>query len=339
MKKKNILLYGIITILILLIVGITIYAFLGTKKENIHYKKGVFYSIEKKEEESIGNKVYTKEEEFVKDFPDEVTDDFDFDLYSYVLIEIPINTCGEKNFKPVGYLQEDDKLIVHFTYTSSCGVCPPEYEYYLLLIDKSLEDYKVEATYEATNDPHCDPTVAYKPIIYIYPEEEKEIEIKISNKENLLFTYPKYNDGWKVTAKPNGSLISNNKEYYALFWEGTSKYTSIKDEGFVVKGIDTESFLEEKLTILGLNYKERNEFIIYWLPKLEQNPYNYIYFESLEEINNYMSLSINPEPNNLIRIQMDYKPLDKEIKIKEQVLTTPSREGYTIVEWGGSEIK
>lgn len=30
---------------------------------------------------------------------------------------------------------------------------------------------------------------------------------------------------------------------------------------------------EEKLEILGLNYKETEEFIVYWLPKLEQNEY------------------------------------------------------------------
>lgn len=339
MKNKKIIIYVIISLLALIIIGISIYAFIINKTTKINYKKGLFYTLERKEDETLGNKIYTKEEDFVKDFPDEVTDDFDFDLYSYVLIEIPYNSCGESNFKPVGYLKEDDKLIVHFTYKSSCGVCPQEYIYYLLLIDKSMEDLTIEPTYEATNDPHCDPTVAYKPIIYIYPEEEKEIEIKLSNPENLLFSYPSYNNGWKVLAKEDGTITYDNNNYYALFWEGNNKYTSIKDEGFVIKGKDTESFLEEKLTILGLNYKERNEFIIYWLPKLEQNTYNYIYFESLEEINNYMKLNINPEPDNLIRIQMDYKPLDKEIKVKEQILTTPSREGYAIVEWGGSLIK
>ena len=35
-------------------------------------------------------------------------------------------------------------------------------------------------------------------------------------------------------------------------------------EGFVVKGEDSAAFLEEKLEILGLNYKEAEEFIIYW---------------------------------------------------------------------------
>ena len=34
--------------------------------------------------------------------------------------------------------------------------------------------------------------------------------------------------------------------------------------------------LEEKLAILGLTERESEEFIVYWLPKLEKNKYNYI---------------------------------------------------------------
>ena len=52
-----------------------------------------------------------------------------------------------------------------------------------------------------------------------------------------------------------------------------------------------------------------------------------------------MPLDINPEPNTVIRVLMDYKPLDNKINIKEQQLSTPTRKGFTVVEWGGSLIK
>ena len=58
-----------------------------------------------------------------------------------------------------------------------------------------------------------------------------------------------------------------------------------------------------------------------------------------EEIDNNMKLIIDPEPDTLIRVMMEYKPLTKKLKIKEQNLTPISREGYTVVEWGGTEIK
>jgi hypothetical protein len=72
---------------------------------------------------------------------------------------------------------------------------------------------------------------------------------------------------------------------------------------------------------------------------MEHNKYNYIRFETKEEINSYMPLKITPKPDSMIRIVMDFKALDNKINIKEQTLTTPSRTGYTVVEWGGSEIK
>jgi len=36
---------------------------------------------------------------------------------------------------------------------------------------------------------------------------------------------------------------------------------------------------------------------------------------------------------------MEFKPLNKKINIKEQILTTPERNRFAIVEWGGVKIK
>lgn len=52
--------------------------------------------------------------------------------------------------------------------------------------------------------------------------------------------------------------------------------------------------MEEKLAILGLNDREAEEFIIYWLPKLQENEYNYTIFASMDEINENMPLGIFP---------------------------------------------
>ena len=187
---------------------------------------------------------------------------------------------------------------------------------------------------------HCSINQEWKPIIYIYPEEEINVTIKVSNPKDLTTTYPKYNNEWNVLAKPDGTLIDKNgRMYYALYWESeTNKDNPMKEDGFVIKGEDTQTFLEEKLEILGLNYKESNEFIMYWLPILENNKYNYIRFQTLDEINKNMELDINPKPDTLIRVRMEYKPLNKEIKVKEQELTPVERKGYTVVEWGGTNI-
>ena len=95
--------------------------------------------------------------------------------------------------------------------------------------------------------------------------------------------------------------------------------------------------------MLGLNYKEREEFIVYWLPKLQENKYNLIKFASMDEINKSMPLNFSVQPDTVIRVMMQYKGLSKEeanrMQIPEQKLETPERKGFVAVEWGGSEIE
>ena len=180
-----------------------------------------------------------------------------------------------------------------------------------------------------------------KPIIYLYPTEETQVSVKLGKPENLTHTYPKYENGWEVIAKPNGDLkdLKTGRNLYALYWEGINNTKTNMKEGFVVKGEDTISFLEEKLAILGLNEREAEEFIVYWLPKLESNKYNFIRFETMEEINADMPLEITPAPDTLIRVLMEFKGLNKPIEVQEQKLETPERNGFVVIEWGGTEIK
>ena len=177
----------------------------------------------------------------------------------------------------------------------------------------------------------------WKPIIYFYPEETSEVSVKLWKSENLLHTYPKYVDWWKVIASPDWTLIdtTNNRSLYALYWEWINEEPSEINEWFVVKWEDTISFLEEKLATLWLNEREAEEFIVYWLPVLENNKWNLIRFRTLEEINKIMPLDITPTPDTVIRVLMQYKPLDEYQEVSEQELTTPERNWFTVVEWWG----
>lgn len=189
-------------------------------------------------------------------------------------------------------------------------------------------------------DPHC--MTVDKPMIYLYPTEDNtEVSVKLSNPEKLTTSYPKYTDGWNVLAQKDGSLtdLNTGRELYGLYWEGANYPAKQTEEGFVVKGEDSAEFLEEKLAELGLTEREAEEFIVYWLPKLEANKYNYIRFDMNEVLDKYMKLNVLPEPDTVIRIAMNYKALDAPIDVVEQKMETPARNGFTVVEWGGSEIK
>lgn len=178
-----------------------------------------------------------------------------------------------------------------------------------------------------------------KPMIYLYPETKTEVTVKLGNPQRLTTTYPKYNNGWKVTAEPSGKLLGRDgREYYGLYWEGTNMLYRENNEGFVVKGEDTAQFLEEKLAILGLTEREAEEFIVYWLPKMEHNEYNYVRFASDLEIALDMPMNVSPKPDTVIRIMMITKKLDGPKALREQNLTPVERKGFTVVEWGGTNL-
>ena len=180
-------------------------------------------------------------------------------------------------------------------------------------------------------------TTAVKPVIYLYPTEVTNVSVKLDYNGSLTCTYPNYHELWRVTAYPDGTLINqeDGKEYSYLYWEGVDDIAYDFSKGFVVKGSDTAAFLQEKLAYLGLAPKEYNEFIVYWLPKMQNNPYNLITFQGAAYTDNAV-LTISPEPDSMLRVFMVYKSLRQPIKIEEQILTPFDRKGFSVIEWGGS---
>lgn len=210
---------------------------------------------------------------------------------------------------------------------------------------EALTDTERQILYSFT--PNLDASEAIstwgKPVIYLYSQKPQNVSVKLHFDGALIATYPSYNNGWNVFAYPDGKLInsSDGKEYSYLFWEGEyDKYINYDlSNGFVVEGKDTATFLQDTLSKMGLSPKEYNEFIVYWMPKMQNNKYNLIHFASKEEYDDYARLAIEPEPDSILRIFMVYKPLESKQEIQSQEIKPFKRNGFTVVEWGGTEIK
>ena len=185
----------------------------------------------------------------------------------------------------------------------------------------------------------CNEQSSAKPVIYLYPEQETTVSVSLDYAGTLTATYPAYENGWTVTAEPDGTLYDENgDEYSYLFWEGEDKTDYDFSKGFCVAGADTADFLREKLAEIGLTPREYNEFIVYWLPKMQDNPYNLIAFQS-ERYTDTAKLDIDPTPDSLLRVFMAWKPLHRAQNIEPQTFAPFTRDGFTVVEWGGCEVK
>lgn len=176
-----------------------------------------------------------------------------------------------------------------------------------------------------------------KPVIYLYPQEDMDVQVQVDFANGgFTCTYPAYDQGWHVRAKPDGTLVNqaDGREYSYLYWEGESSIAWDMSQGFCVPRDETAAFLQDKLAVLGLTPREYNEFIVYWLPLLEENPYNLITFQQAAYTDN-IHLQVTPEPDSLLRVYMVYQPLQAPIEVPAQPLSGFVRQGFTVVEWGG----
>jgi hypothetical protein len=190
------------------------------------------------------------------------------------------------------------------------------------------------------NDYLIDPGGCGKPVVYLYPEKTEKISVKVAPSGGITVSEPAYGEGWNVIADPMSRIknLADGKFYPYLFWEGTSKEIyKMSKYGFVAGRDELEGLLNEKLFKLGLISKEISDFKEYWLPKMlaENKSYYFVTFVPQRKIDELAPLEINPRPDTVIRVLMDYQGLDERIGALGYDIKTPERKGFTAVEWGG----
>lgn len=255
----------------------------------------------------------------------------------FIIIEDTTNNMVLQSHNLEDICLDGDNLTVYFSKESVGVVADKTSSLYFVELDKKYVDKNILV--EIRRVSNYNPEVDYKPVIYIYPEEETSVKVSLGYEDKLLVSYPQYENYWSVLAKNDGTLIDNKtgRELYSLYYESLNNIDfQVNDEGFVISEEEIIPFLESKLEILGLNSRESEEFIIYWLPILKKNKYNYIRFASMEEINSNMPIDVEPKPESLIRVLMLVKGLDEKIDVSEQKLDKIVRNGYSVVEWGGT---
>lgn len=184
------------------------------------------------------------------------------------------------------------------------------------------------------------PAECGKPVIYLYPTTTTDVTVHVAPTGGFTVTDPDYGTGWHVSATPGSVLtdLATGKTYPYLFWEGHGTVPAPRDlGGFVVARADLESFFDRTLAQQGLSAKEITDFVEFWAPRMRQDdaPYFRVTYLPRATIDANAPLSVDPRPDTVIRVLMDYVPLDAPVDVAPQHLTAPARRGFTVVEWGG----
>jgi hypothetical protein len=189
-----------------------------------------------------------------------------------------------------------------------------------------------------------EPKVAEKPVVYLYPEITQAVDVTLKPAGEFTFTYPAYDNGWNITATPDGTLTHNGKTYPYLFWEAAmNRDQSSVDlsQGFIVEQQNTIAFLEKQLTAFGFNDQERTDFITYWGPRLAAEKRAFVQFIWGDAADQFGELNISPQPDHMNRVYIQWKSLKDGETIPEptpQIISALDRSGFDVLEWGGVEI-
>jgi len=206
-----------------------------------------------------------------------------------------------------------------------------------------------------------------KPVIYLYPEKSQNITVSFLHPMQFETDIPTYHENWTVNARPDGMLTDLQPQYtdckaidyakkgseYAakackenrypyLYWSGNTigaTYPRSIAAGWYVKKEEIYSFMEGKLVEIGLNQKERNDMMEYWIPQMQSKnaPYYKISFLTTKEMNKLIPMNIQPDPRSVLRVFLDFLPLSEKPSepILPQSFSPFVRDGFTVVEWGG----
>ena len=194
---------------------------------------------------------------------------------------------------------------------------------------------------------------AYKPVLYLYPEQERTMTVTLDLKGTLDTVYPapervtsvdgRTRASWTVGAARDGTLTdTSGRTYPSIFWDATMALPE-PDAGFVVSRADAVAFLEDKLAQLGLNEREAADFITYWAPRMRAYDYTFVSFDASAYTRRaaYSFADAAGEavtPDTFIRVFMSIREADASTVAEPQILTPPPpRSGFTAVEWGGTE--
>ena len=191
-----------------------------------------------------------------------------------------------------------------------------------------------------------------KPVLYLYPQDKQRLTVSLDLEGTLDTVYPTPDSeratergtqaSWTVTAAPDGTLTDQaGRTYPSLFWDGAMDLPD-PDTGFIVAREDAVPFLEDKLAQLGLNDREAADFITYWAPRIRANDYTFVSFDA-SSYAQQVTYSFADEagnqvvPDTFIRVFMTIRAADATEDVTPQVFgPTPTRSGFTAVEWGGT---
>ena len=149
---------------------------------------------------------------------------------------------------------------------------------------------------------------------------------------------------WKGNYSSKGNtnachLTIKNKKYEYIFWEGPCmKENEFNGEIIGIKSENFEEELDELLERLGLNERERNDFIVYWMTKLSGRKGHKVTICDEKYDNEIAKLEVTGF-TQILRVMLKFEEIEEDEVMKLKGVETVEKKerptGKYVIEWGG----
>ncbi len=185
-----------------------------------------------------------------------------------------------------------------------------------------------------------DGTNVYKPNIYIYSQEEREVAVTFEEPRLLTATIPEYGDGWKVTVHEDGRLTDDSGlTYDYLFYESITEPSIFQTQaGWRISADTRKAQFEEILYDLGFSHQECADLTEFWTEKLEQDVDYIMYPQETRLVDLAMPMAIEEAPKSTERIWFVFVEDDgRQAEVPEGYELSRGGQDcpYYVIEWGG----
>lgn len=183
-------------------------------------------------------------------------------------------------------------------------------------------------------------THVWKPMLYLYPPDTLDVSVTLDFPGKIALSYPALrHDSWQVRAFPGGDLLdpASGKRYYGLFWEGGSWRAPVSDTGFCLTREDFGTSMDSLLERKGLEFRERQEFITFWIGRITKD-FVVVRFPE-KAFTQAFPVRIEPAPDLFLRVFATFQQRDTPIRLTSPNLERVVRPAWTVVEWGGQELQ
>ena len=187
--------------------------------------------------------------------------------------------------------------------------------------------------YTRTYNYNYDGPVALKPNIYLYPEKEGVVYVKLLSQKGNFITesLPLYEDGWDINVNPN-SKIDGVFDY--LFYEGKLAGALETSNGWCVGSDLIWTFFATTLREYGFNDKEISDFLEYWQIHLPTSGFYLVSPLYTDKVEEEFALQIEPTPTSVLRVWFYIKSVDESVELNAPKIPVFERNGFVVTEWG-----